>query len=367
MSKIKINTYELFVLIVLFELGSAIVVPLGGEAKQDVWLSILLGMLGGFVLFFVYFRLFQYYPDKPFIGYIPEIVGAFFGRLIGMIYIIYFLYISARVLRDFGAFLVNSAYRETPLFTIMLVMMVTIMYTIRNGFEVLARVGELLFIFTYFLFIIGAVFLLASGAIDLNNLKPVLVENVSKVVQVAATETLYVPFGEMVVFTMILPYVDNGKKVKMGVVLAIALSGLSIAFAAAINVATLGTDITIRSTFPLLSTIQHIQVANFLERLDVLFMITLIVGMFFKISIFFYGGLVGVASLFRIEETKQLVYPLGLIVLMVAMGIAGNFIEHIKEGLDFVPMYLHLPLQVIVPFILFVFAFFQQKRRSKTG
>lgn len=47
-----------------------------------------------------------------------------------------------------------------------------------------------------------------------------------------------------------------------------------------INISILGVNLTERSQFPLLSTIQTIQVADFLERLDVYFMIALIVGDF---------------------------------------------------------------------------------------
>jgi spore germination protein KB len=52
--KRKIHPIQLFTLMVLFELGSAVVVGLGLEAKQDAWLAILFGMMGGIVLFSLY-------------------------------------------------------------------------------------------------------------------------------------------------------------------------------------------------------------------------------------------------------------------------------------------------------------------------
>ena len=55
MEKAKISAYQLFVLIVLFEIGSAVLVPLAIGAKQDAWLAILIAMIGGF---FLLFRLF---------------------------------------------------------------------------------------------------------------------------------------------------------------------------------------------------------------------------------------------------------------------------------------------------------------------
>ncbi|KHF27768.1 Spore germination protein [Anoxybacillus sp. BCO1] len=82
------------------------------------------------------------------------------------------------------------------------------------------------------------------------------------------------------------------------------------------NIAVLGADTVSRSTFPLLNTIQEIRVANFLERLDVLFMIALIVGGFFKVGVFFYAGVIGAADLFQIKEYQRLVYPLGISVLL---------------------------------------------------
>ncbi len=44
MEKAKISASQLFILMVLFELGSALLVPLAIDAKQDAWLAILLGM-----------------------------------------------------------------------------------------------------------------------------------------------------------------------------------------------------------------------------------------------------------------------------------------------------------------------------------
>ena len=72
MEKAKISTHQLFVLIVLFELGSAILVPLAVEAKQNAWLAILIGLSGGLCLFLIYYALFSYYPDIPLTEYLQK-------------------------------------------------------------------------------------------------------------------------------------------------------------------------------------------------------------------------------------------------------------------------------------------------------
>jgi spore germination protein KB len=352
MERAKIDARQLLVLIVLFEHGSAIVIPLGVGAKQDVWLAILLGLTFGLLLFFVYYRLYCYYPNAPLTTYVQDITGPWIGKVLAFVYIVYFLYIASRVLRDFGELLLTFAYPETPLFILNAIMILTVMYGVYKGIEVIARTGGLFLTLLYLLAVSGFILVISAGLVDIHRLQPVLEKGWQRVLKVVFTETLYVPFGEMIVFTMLFPYMNNPEKMKQAAITGMVLSGLNLAIIMMINVAVLGADVVARSAFPLLDTIRRIRVANFLERLDVLFMIALIIGGFFKISVFFYAAVIGTANLFRIQNYRRLVYPLGLMVLLLSIAIASNYPEHITEGLKIVTLYMHIPLQIIVPLCL---------------
>ncbi|TLS37103.1 GerAB/ArcD/ProY family transporter [Pseudalkalibacillus caeni] len=365
MEKAKIDAVQLFVLIVLFELGSAMLIPLAIDADENAWLAILLGMAFGFFLFLIYHALYKYYPDMLPTQYMQKILGKYIGWALGFAYSIYFMYASARVLRDFGEMLLSVAYRETPLFIVNLLLMFLIMYTVYQGIEVLARTGEILFSLLYLFAITGFILIVASGLIDITHLKPVLEEGILPVLKVVVTETIYVPFGEMIVFTMIFPYLNNPKVARKIGISAIALSGINLTIVMAVNITVLGVDLTKRSQFPLLTTIQSIQIANFLERLDVFFVLALIMTIFIKITLYFYAGVIGMGNLFKVEKVNQLVYPLGLVVLLISVSIASSISEHIKEGLKVVPILLHLPFQIIIPLILLGIAFLKSKKKSK--
>ncbi|MBU8757652.1 spore germination protein, partial [Priestia megaterium] len=166
MEKAKISASQLFILMVLFELGSSLLVPIAIDVKQDAWLAILLGMAGSFVLFLVYYKLHSYYPDLLPTEYMQKIMGKWIGSVLAFIYILYFMYDAARVLRDFGEMLLTFAYPDTPLFIANTLLMLVIIYTIRKGIEVLARSGEVLFIFMYILAIMGFILIVCSGLID---------------------------------------------------------------------------------------------------------------------------------------------------------------------------------------------------------
>ncbi|WP_338449728.1 GerAB/ArcD/ProY family transporter [Niallia oryzisoli] len=365
MEKAKISNWQLFVLLLLFELGSAQLVPTAIGAKQDAWMAILIAMVGGFLLFLIYHRLYQYYPNIPLTEYVQKLTGKIFGRFFAFLYILYFSYVAARVLRDFGEMLVTVAYLETPLFIANALFMVVIIYSVRKGIEVLARAGELFFVLIYILAISGFILLVASGTIDVNNLRPVLEEGIMPILTSAFTETLFFPFGEVIVFAMIMPYLNKPEKVKKTGLLAIGLSGINLTLVMAMNICVLGVDLTSRSPFPLLSTIQTIQIAEFLERLDVYFMIAMIIGGFFKICLFIYAAVAGASGIFNISQPEKLVYPMGLVILFLSITIASNYTEHLHEGITHITFILHLPFQVIIPSFLLVIAFF--KNRKKQG
>ncbi|WP_144549892.1 GerAB/ArcD/ProY family transporter [Bacillus sp. X1(2014)] len=364
MERAKISGFQLFVLIVLFEMGSALLLSPGSEAKQDAWIAILFGLVGGIIVFFIYYRLYMYYPDLPLTSYLQKIIGKWFGKVIGFLYIVYFIYIASRVLRDFGELLTTTIYNSTPLFVINTLMVVTIIYGIHKGFEVLARVCEIYFGIVYITAIFGMLLITFSGLIHLGNLTPILENGWKPVIKTFLKTTLTFPFGEMVVFTMLLPFLNDKKKAKLVCLGGMILAGINITITTVVNISVLGVGLFHRSTFPLLTTIGKIQIADFLERLDVLFMLYLIIGGFFKIAIFYYAAVAGAADIFEFKNQRKLVFPIGMIVLFGSITIASNFAEFIREGTVFVLIFLSWPFQIIIPSILLIIAFFRNRKKK---
>jgi len=365
MEKAKISAIQLFILMVLFELGTSLLLPVAMQANQDAWFAILLGMIGSLVLFVIYCKLYSYYPDLLPTDYMKRILGKKIGSVLAFLYIFYFIYNMARVLRDIGEMLLTFAYSDTPLFIANALLVLVVIYTVRKGIEVVARSGELFFIFMYVLAVIGFLLIVCSGLIDFKNLQPVLEEGILPVLKVVFVQTLYFPFGEAIVFTMILPYLKNPKKAKVTMLCATGLSGINLTITMLINISVLGVNLTSRSQFPLLSTVQSIQVADFLERLDVFFMLALVIVGFSKISVLFYSSMIGTANLFKIKSPSRLAYPIGLIVLFMSLTISSNFQEHLHEGIGIEMFFIQIPFIAIIPILLFLVAFLKNRRKQK--
>lgn len=147
MEKVRISPNQLLYLIILFELGSAIVIGYGMEAKQDAWLATLIAMGAGIGLFyFVYRPIFKMYPDMPLTAILEKTFGKFLGKLLVAAYVWYFAYLTSRVLRDFGDLLLTAFLAETPLSIVIGFMLLVVMYATYLGIQTIAKSAEILIV-----------------------------------------------------------------------------------------------------------------------------------------------------------------------------------------------------------------------------
>ncbi|WP_232101533.1 GerAB/ArcD/ProY family transporter [Paenibacillus sp. URB8-2] len=334
--------------------GNAILISIGTGAKQDAWLAVLLGMLIGVAVFgWIYGPLYHMFPTEPITSLIRKAVGTRIGWLIGFAYMTYFAYISSRNLRDFGELLISSTYDETPLLPIQVLMMLSLAYLISRGVEVFARTTQI-FCFILLLFILASyILIILSGLLDVNRLLPVLGNGFMPVIHTAFPLTYTFPFGEMIAFLMLLPYVKTVPKTIRTASYGIALSGLLISLTISMNIAILGSDIVSRATFPTYTAISKVNIAEILQRLDVLVLLSLIISSYFKIGTFYFAAVLAASDLFKITYNK-LAVTIGLCILFSSMIIANNFSEHLEEGLIVIPPYFHLPFQAGIPLLLLI-------------
>jgi spore germination protein KB len=263
----KIQPVQLFALIVLFECGSAVVVGLGLEAKQDAWIAILFGIIGGIGLFSLYIYLYTQFPTLPLTNYLEKIIGKFFGRILAIIYICLFLYIAARILRTFCDLLLTTILVETPMWAIAMIMMLPIYFACYLGLEVIARTAETLFPWMIFFGFAFILLCFLSGIPKSENFQPVLGDGWKSVIQAFFPVVLSFPFGESIVFGNLFPSLNDQKKGIMAGFSAMLFSGFILILNTMIIISVIGAYWAKESPFPLLEAVGKINVGNFLKSL----------------------------------------------------------------------------------------------------
>lgn len=362
MVKNKIQPIQLFVIVVLFELGSAVVVGLGLAAKQDAWIAILMGMTGGMVLFSLYVYLYSQFPTLPLTNYLEQIIGKFFGRILSLTYIFLFLYIGARVLRDFSDLLSTTVLYGTPKVVAAIMMMFAVSFACFLGFEVIVRTAEIFFPWVLFFGFLFLLLIFISDLPKIENLQPVLEEGWKPIIKTAFPTIVSFPFGETIVFTIFFPYLIHNKRNIMTGYSAVLFSGLILIIVTTIMVSVLGPFMAPKSTFPLLETVERVKVGEIIQRMDPIALILLIIGGFFKITVFFCGAVEGFSSLFKKPKLTKFSIPfMAILVIVMANLMADNYVEHIKIGLEIVPNLIYIPLFMIVPFLLVIIVIIKKK------
>jgi len=341
--------------------GSNLLLDIGKGAKQDVWIVNLLSTVFGCLLYFVYISLYKKYPDISMTGYIRKIWGKYIGGAFSFCYIIYFIYLASRVLRDFEELLISSTYRRTSIITLGICMILVLIYGVHIGVESFARVACLCFaIIIVSLLILNIMFVL-GGYTKLENLQPVLGKGWGTVWKELIPTGITVPYGELITFTMILPYLNKkGSAVKIGLS-AIIIGGISLTLNSIILLSVLGPDAVLRSNFPALTAVSYINIADFIERLDSLILVLMIILGFIKISIFFFCAIIGATDFFQMKPSPAFIYLVGGVIFFSSLMIAPNYQAHIDEGLKVVPYLLHLPLLIGIPILLLLTAYIKQK------
>ncbi|PMC36742.1 spore gernimation protein KC [Bacillus sp. UMB0899] len=360
----KISLWQLYILIVCFQIGSAALVGIGNEAKQDAWIAVIIGTFFGIAIMLYYLFLLSKMPEKNLFELLVFCFGKWIGKLITLLYVIYFFYISARVLRDFCELLVSTIFEVTPLEVISITMMLVIVYIFQHGLEVLGRTSEVFFPYVVAFIVMTGLGIWFSGEFEISNVRPILAEGYKPIVNALFPQLLTFPFGEVVTFMVISAYIGTKKHVKKVSAAGVFTSGVLLAYGALIQISTLGVDLKERANFPLLSASREISLLNFIERVDLIIVFFVMFGIIVKVGIFFYGGLKGL-ELITNKPYRSMTLLMGSLIAFFSAVISHNFVEHIEEGLVFVPFFMHIPFQFGIPLLLLPFILWKTRKKGK--
>lgn len=359
----KIGLLQLFFLIILFQIGSSVVVGVAVEARQDAWIAILIGTLFGIIIIRSYVFILAYDKGKN----LYEIMEQLFGRLLtiflSFVYVIYFFYISSRVLRDFLELIISDIFPNTPIEILAITFMVVILYAVYLGPEVIGRTSEVFMPYILLFLTLTGVFLISGGDVNMHHLQPILAEGFAPIWAALFPGLLTFPFGEAIVLTMIIALTnrfENASKVSMA---AVFTTGIMLTIIKGFKMAVLGPNMAERAAFPLLTAAREIAFADFIERLDSIVIFVMMLGIFIKVSLFFFGGLKGLEYIFKIPY-RYFSIPMGMVIAISSILIAVNYAEHIEEGIQIVPIYLHIPLQFGIPILLIIMIIWKRKQNK---
>ena len=362
--KPTITLKQLFSLIILFQIGSTTMFSLGIAAKEDAWITIIVAMFAGFILLWIYTEIQKNYPEKNFTEIIIILLGKPLGIPLVFLYALYFIHISTLNLNEFCNLVSWTYLTSTPLIVIMSFFMFFVLYALFCGFHVFAGIGEIMINILLFFLLGTYILIILTGNVNLSNLKPILANGITPVLKAAYPQVINFPFGEMVVFLMYWCYIDTKKKIRKVSFISLATSGITLVFSLIIYVSVLGVRGAERYTFPFLSVVKLINVGDFFKNLDAIGIINLIIGGYFKMTTFFYAGVLALNTLFKMKNEKLLIAIVGIFTLWASIATIPTFIFQKWLGQKITTPYIHVPFQIIFPTLLLIINWLKTKRNA---
>ena len=144
----------------------------------------------------------------------------------------------------------------------------------------------------------------------------------------------------------------------------ILVGGILLTINSLIVLSILGPDIYGKEFFPLLTAARMVSIADFLERFDALVILMMVAGVFFKIGGWTYGASIVITQLCKLKNNVSILIPLGTIITFFSLIYINNLVEQVEFGEKFTALYLHIPLQMVLPILLLSIAFIRKKFQS---
>ncbi|CAI6052792.1 hypothetical protein PAECIP112173_01461 [Paenibacillus sp. JJ-100] len=359
MSTRTLRVSELAVCLALFEVGSTTLFLIGGEAKQDAWIAMLAGAVGGLLLLILHLAIHHQDPELDLFLLFRRYMGKVLGTVLNLSFIGYFAYEASRNLRDFSEVTQMTLLLRTPMWLISLITIMIVSNAVRYGYRVLFLICMILFPLIVLGYALIIILIPSTGLFHPEFSLPILENGLTPIFKAAFPEIISFPFGQVVLFLVFYPYVRKDKNLNKVVVTSYILVAIGLTFINQLIIFVLGPQIATYSTLPLLETVQLIELGEVFERMDALFTLLLFQGLGIKMVAFLLGAVIGLERVTG-ANYKKWVLPLGIIMYGLSF-ISPTYTEHIEVGLGAALIYSSPVFQMILPILLFIVILVKKK------
>ncbi|MDA8212450.1 MAG: endospore germination permease [Clostridia bacterium] len=334
----KISSRQFFLIIFSVILSVSIFSvpsPAIALAKQEIWLAMLIATFLDGVVAVILFYLGQKYFPQSLIQYCDTILGRVPGKILGAVFIVFFIHVAGMTLRILGDFMVTAVMPETPILVFIVTLTILSASAVRNGLEVIARLSELIgpLLILFSMLTIG----LVLNNVNLDNLKPFFHTPPADILIAGLIPGSW--FGVCILMGMLLPYHNKPKqtlKAKMG---GVVTGTVILTAGMLVEIGVFGVQEAASSTFPSYSLARMISLGDFVERIEAIIMTVWLGGGFMTLTALYFSAVLGTAQLLNLKTYKPLVGPVGIILIVFSILLFENHSQLVTFNKEIFPYY----------------------------
>lgn len=348
-----ISKYEMFALLVLYQLGTTLIFGFASGAGRDAWLASGLSAMFGMCLVLLYLFIFRSTGSLMLVEWFPWAFGKWIGTPLAWLFPLLFIYNAARIISDVRFLFPATILNNTPDWIIGITFLGVVVYALLGGVEVIARLAGFFFPMVIISILVEIILLAVSGTFHFSNLLPVAGEGWGRIWGTVWPLGLMQTYGESIEFAVIWSYVQPKKRMAVWTAGGTLLAGFSIALMDLLAVSSMGEPVFRQMMYPAFALLKLSNI-HYLDNLDAIGVIYLVVNAFIKMSLHLFAAAVCLKNLLRIKSEKSMVIVASLLALLISMTMVISFTEHLQVAKEVIPSQVWIPMFLVLPGIVLV-------------
>lgn len=364
----QISSRQMMYVLLLNRIGTVItIMPIIhlGPANQDIWIMMILSIIYCLLLNLPILFLAMRFSNLTIVQYMERIFGKFLGKIIGILYGIYFVRIAI-IYYYVEIQMIQTVFMDElhPLIIIISLVIVSI-YVVTKGLEVSVRTVE----FFGPLIITSLILIIALGFnnIDMTVLLPIYADSSLSSINIGALEASLI-FTDPNILSMGFPNLKNKKDAFKIVVKSKILSQIVIILMIIATQVSLGIEQARHSNFPFLTYVRLVRTYSIFERIEAGFLIIWLIIVMTRVVSYLYIS----ARAFKEVSNKKNINPF-IYVIGILLAIAVFYISYVNPKIEFLfsghrnyrEDYYYIIFNIVIPLIAILIYFIRRKDLKK--
>ena len=358
----KINLNQLMILMVMFLIGGSTLANVGRYVGQNIWIVLLCGSFLGSILFTIHYRISKLHQHKGLPDILRDCFGKWFGSFLMIVYSGYFFFRTILLGNGMSEMASQTLMLGTPHRLIALMLLITVIVGSLYGLNVVGRSSEIFFFITLIALIPFFDAFFSREIFKYQNLMPLL-ENGITGIQRDVFRVFLFPYGDLVIFLMFFQFIS--KKQRQNILkrsyIAIAIATLLMITINTITVAILGSSLVQNLAHPFYNAMELAAGNNFLDRIDSLAVIIVVVTTYFKLVLYFYTTILMIQSLSKKFNFKWVLWLNALVIFIVSPYIRLNQPDVLLNTIPFkvLPIF-----NLVIPILIWIISEIKYRKRK---
>lgn len=281
----------------------ALILPLDviKYAKQDGWISCILGAAYPIYLVFIAEYISKKFPKENILMISKKYFGKYFGTVFNFIFILYFLLMVTEVAAGMSNVVIIYMTPFLSRYKILITLLLPPAFVAYKGIKTAGRMNEVTFYLTIMVFFIP-IAALKEGSIY--NITPVFSSGVINIIKSAKNTAL--AYGGVEILFLIYPFFHDNKKIRKCGMLAIIITGSVYTWFTFISIFYLGIDIIPKFLWPVVTVTEAITIP-IINSFRYIFMSLWTITMLKILSNYYFAFTFGLSQVTKIANRKSFV------------------------------------------------------------